>query len=282
MPPVVDLGRSSGAREVADSLRNSGFAVITNHPIPLPGFRELFDAWGSFFRSSRKTDYPADASSQAGYFSPEQAETAIGSPDRDLKEYFQYWPDTALPPETRKLTIRIFDQMFSLAGDILSSLERQTSASLWQRLPTPLGHCLSRSDTMLRILRYPPLRGDEPRNAIRASAHEDINFITLLPAASEAGLEIRPRGQDWQPVEAPEGAIIINIGDMLQELTDGVLPSTTHRVVNPRPGTAHRARLTAPLFCHPEPDLVLSDRYTAGEYLTERLNEINPEALRPR
>ena len=134
---------------------------------------------------------------------------------------------------------------------------------------------------MLRILRYPPFTEIEPGRAIRAAAHEDINFITLLPAANQSGLEIKPKGEDWTSVEAPAGSIIINIGDMLQELTQGMLPSTTHRVVNPDGADTGSARLTAPVFCHPYDDLVLSERYTAGQYLYERLAAINPAGLVP-
>ena len=133
---------------------------------------------------------------------------------------------------------------------------------------------------MCRILHYPALTGDETEGAIRAGAHEDINFITLLPAATASGLEIKPGDSDWLPVSAAPGSIFINIGDMMQELTRGALPSTTHRVVNPD-AADNTARITAPVFCHPVESLRLSERHTAGSYLNERLTEINPEALRP-
>jgi len=104
----------------------------------------------------------------------------------------------------------------------------------------------------------------------------------MLPAASESGLQIKPKGtDDWIPVEAPPGSIVINVGDMLQELTNGAMPSTTHQVVNPTGDAANKARLTAPVFCHPYPEMVLSDRYTAKSYLHERLSEINSIELRP-
>ena len=278
---ILDAGRADAPEAVAASLKESGFAVLERHPVAPDMLNRLYPAWDAFFRSDETAGYLTDAESQAGYFPPGLAETAKGHQYQDLKEYFQYWPGGSLPPAVRALTLAYHEQMFRLGGTILSWLQANTPGAWWRRLDRPLATCLSREQTLLRVLRYPPLTGDEPAGALRAAAHEDINLITLLPAASESGLEIRPQGMDWIPVAAPAGAIIINAGDMLQELTDGALPSTTHRVVNPTGAAAPRARLTAPLFCHPDADMTLSERYTAGAYLRERLTEINQEKLRP-
>jgi isopenicillin N synthase-like dioxygenase len=238
--------------------------------------------WDNFFCNGNPGQYVTDAESQAGYFSPLFAETAKGHEAQDLKEYFHYWPGGVLPGSVEKLTLRYYDAMFSLGKDVMVWLEANSPTTLWQSIDKPFEEYLSRNQTLLRILRYPPLTGNEPPDAIRAGAHEDINLITMLPAASESGLQIKPKGFDnWIPVEAPPGSIVINIGDMLQELTEGVIPSTTHRVVNPTSDAINKARLTAPVFCHPYPEMVLSDRYTAKSYLHERLSEINAEALRP-
>ena len=281
MLSAVDLADDRRAQAVTDSLVNSGFAVLVNHPIPLEELATLYRSWDEFFVSGNPEDYYPDVDTQTGYFSPHQAETAKGAEAQDLKEYFQYTEGGVLPPELETLTLNYYRRLFELGQQILNWVQENTSHKLWSSLEQPLHTYLSSPHSMLRILRYPPLRGDEPEGAIRAGAHEDINFITLLPAASQSGLEIRPRGEDWQAVEAPGGAIIINIGDMLQELTNGTLPSTTHRVINPTGEAAKSARLTAPLFCHPVGSLRLSDRYTADSYLNERLGEINPQELRP-
>lgn len=281
MPDLVDMGSRDAAAEVADSLVNSGFAAITNHAIPLQDLLDFYSAWDDFFTTGKPEDYATDAASQAGYFSRADAETAKGAAAQDIKEYFQYWPWGPVPPALKTRTASYYESVYLLACRILEGLQQNTPEKLWQRLECPLKDCLSRSETMLRVLRYPPMTGNEPDQAIRAGAHEDINFITLLPVASRPGLEIRPGDQDWQAVDAPPGTIIINIGDMLQELTRGALPSTPHRVVNPTGADRAMARLTAPLFCHPYPAMRLSDRYTAAEYLLKRLREISPEAVRP-
>ena len=165
--------------------------------------------------------------------------------------------------------------MYELATTVLAVLQDYSEEAMWVRLEKPLPDYLSRSDTMIRVLYYPPLETTESPEALRAAPHEDINFVTLLPAATQSGLQIRPRQSSWQSVTAPEGAIVGNIGDML-----GNIDFNIDRVINPVGNAGRQARVTAPLFCHPESSLQLSDRYTAGSYLRERLNEINTRQLR--
>lgn len=279
---IVDLKGADAPQKVTDSLLESGFAVVENHPISSDELTDLYSAWDAFFLSGKADDYITDADSQAGYFPPRFAETAKGHEQQDIKEYFQFWPGGRLPPSVEPLTLRYYEAIFDLGRDCMAWLQDNTPENLWTAIAQPFEDYLSREMTLLRILRYPPLTGSEPEGAIRAGAHEDINLITMLPAASQSGLEIKPKdANDWIPVEAPAGSIVINIGDMLQELTGGTLPSTTHRVINPTGEAATQARLTAPIFCHPFPDMVLSDRYTARSYLHERLTEISPAELRP-
>ena len=144
-------------------------------------------------------------------------------------------------------------------------------------------------DSILRALHYPPIAEGEPLGSVRAAPHEDINLITLLCEATECGLEIRPPGDPsgWLPVEVARGQIVVDSGDMLSRLTNGVIPATTHRVVNPA-GTANRDRYSLPFFAHPRPECDLavlpafvSDErpcqyapITARGYLAERLHEI--------
>jgi isopenicillin N synthase-like dioxygenase len=124
---------------------------------------------------------------------------------------------------------------------------------------------------------------------VRAGAHEDINFITLLVGASAEGLEVLTREGEWLPITTQGDAIVVNIGDMLQRLTNHVYPSTTHRVVNPQNENARKPRYSVPFFLHPNPDVVLDPlpqcvtpdnprRYdtsiTSHEYLQQRLREI--------
>ena len=143
-------------------------------------------------------------------------------------------------------------------------------------------------NSVLRMLHYPPVPADAP--GVRAGAHEDINVITLLLGAEEAGLQLKEKDGSWLDIAPPPGALVINIGDMLQRLTNHVLPSTTHRVVNPAPERRGFARYSTPFFLHFNPDFPIEtlpstitpdnpDRYAgktilAEDYLTERLREI--------
>jgi isopenicillin N synthase-like dioxygenase len=148
------------------------------------------------------------------------------------------------------------------------------------------------NNSVLRLLHYPPV-GAAESGAIRAGAHEDINLITLLLGAEESGLELLTRDGDWLPIAPPEGALVVNIGDMLQRLTNHVLPSTTHRVRNPSGERAGFSRYSMPFFLHPRSDFLIEtlpgcvtvdnpDRYpeaiTADDYLQERLREIGLKA----
>ena len=128
--------------------------------------------------------------------------------------------------------------------------------------------------TLLRVLHYPPLDGSEEPDAIRAAAHEDINLLTILPAANEPGLQVKGSDGEWIDVPCDFGNLIVNIGDMLQEASGGYFPSTTHRVINPEGSDQTRSRISLPLFLHPRPDVVLSDRHSADSYLKERLREL--------
>ena len=283
--PIVNVENNKSApEELVTSLIHSGFAVLQGHDISAQVLSQLYRQWDQFFQSGdglNDSKYRVNTETQMGYFSCERAETAKGFAQPDLKEYFQYRPGCAVPAPLRELTQTYFNQTLTLGRTILGWIQAHTSPHLWRSLAAPLGSYLDAGETMLRILRYPPLSGREPPGSIRAAPHEDINFITLLPAADQPGLEIKPAGTDWIPVDAPQGSIIINLGDMMQELTGGALPSTTHRVTNPSGAATDSSRITAPLFCHPVSSLRLSGRYTAGEYLHERLSEINPDELKP-
>ena len=132
-----------------------------------------------------------------------------------------------------------------------------------------------RERTLQRILYYPPLSGNEEAGAIRAAAHEDINLITLLPAATEPGLEAKDASGQWHKIQIDPHTLVINAGDMLQEVTDFHYISTSHRVVKPIGEKAGTDRLSLPLFVHPHAEDYLSERYTTAEsYLLERLREL--------
>ena len=273
---LVDFTLPEAPRFFTESMLESGFAVITNHNIARDEISNFYQAWEHFFVHEKPEEFLAKGEDQAGYFSEEKAETAKGNTAQDLKEYFQYWPGTKVPPHLTEITLSFFKKMIDMGLIAMLWLQENTDSSIWHRIDRPFPEYLSQEHTLLRVLRYPPMKGPIKPGATRAAAHEDINLITMLPAADEPGLELKSKSTgEWFPLEAPAGSIVVNIGDMLQELTDGLLPSTSHRVVNPKPEHILNSRMTAPVFCHPHPELVLSERYSAKDYLNERLKEIN-------
>ncbi|RYY45318.1 MAG: isopenicillin N synthase family oxygenase, partial [Sphingomonadales bacterium] len=171
---------------------------------------------------------------------------------------------------------------FDTAGDkLLSAIAVHLGLA-----PDWFDHAVADGNSVLRLLHYPPVTEDAPN--VRAGAHEDINLITLLLGAEEAGLELLDKDGEWLPVKPPEGALVVNVGDMLQRLTNHVLPSTTHRVVNPPVERRGHSRYSMPFFLHPAPDFLIKalpqtvtaqnperePPITAHDYLAERLAEI--------
>lgn len=262
-------------KRFSDSIRETGFGVLTDHPFPKQTFEDIYAEWLAFFNSEAKFNYLPEKGSQVGYFSPEAAETAKGESIRDIKEYFHLYKHTGFPKELSDITAKYYDAASLFAGELLSWLDAELPDDVRAKLSMPLMDMIKGTDrTLLRVLRYPPLRGDEPAGAMRAAAHEDINLITVLPAANEAGLQVVTADGEWMAVPGDFGALVVNVGDMLQEATGGYYRSTTHRVVNPTGEAAKRSRISMPLFLHPRGEVVLSERHTAGSYLEERLREL--------
>jgi isopenicillin N synthase-like dioxygenase len=271
---TVRYGRDDTGERLARSLRETGFAVVTGHPVPLELMERVYAEWERFFASPDKHRFTFDPKKQDGYF-PFRSENAKGYPRKDLKEFFHVYPGTVLPEWMSDSTVRLYGALSSLAGELLALLEDHTPEGVRAGLSMPLRRMIERSpQTLFRILNYPPLTGSEEEGAVRAAAHEDINLITLLVAATAPGLQVLDSQEQWRGVPADAGSIVVNAGDMLQMATAGHYRSTTHRVVNPAGDEARRPRLSMPLFLHPWPEVRLSATHTAGEYLEERLREI--------
>jgi len=270
----VSYGASDTGGRLVSSLEQTGFAVLSDHPISSDLVRETYAEWERFFTDSSKHEYMFDSRSQDGYF-PFRTENAKGRVQKDLKEFFHFYPRTRLPEGLSDRTMQLYAALSGLAGELLGLIEEHTPDDVRVRLSRPLREMIEGSpQTLLRILHYPPLGGDEEEGAIRAAAHEDINLITLLVAATAPGLQVCDTEGVWRDVPADPGSVVINAGDMLEMATGGYYRSTSHRVLNPSGEEAARSRLSMPLFLHPWPEVRLGSRHTAGSYLEERLREI--------
>jgi isopenicillin N synthase-like dioxygenase len=279
---VVDFEAPDAPESFTRSLRTTGFAVLVNHPLPQELVQQIYDEWLAFFQTDAKYAYRFSPGDQDGYFGPDVSETAKGNTVKDIKEFFHVYPWGQYPTEVSDAALRYAEIAKDIAVTLLGWVQDQTPAEVRDRLSMPLPRMMDGSArSLLRVLRYPPLTGDEPADAVRAAAHEDINLLTVLPASNEPGLQVRDLAGNWHDVPCDFGSLAINAGDMLQLATGGYYPSTTHRVTNPTGEAATRSRLSLPLFLHPADDVVLADGRTASSYLQERIAELRSQDSRP-
>ncbi len=272
----VNYRSTSSAKDFAQSLKETGFGVITHHPIDVQLIETVYADWKNFFQSNEidKLKYLHEKETQAGYF-PFRSENAKTSPIKDLKEFFHIYRWSGYPKTLGPATNKLFDEMMKLGRTLLQWIDEQAPESIRREFSMPLQNMSEDSpQNLLRIIHYPPMTGTEEAGAVRAAAHEDINLITLLPASTHSGLQVLDARGNWHSVASNWGEIVVNVGDMLQEASQGYYRSTTHRVVNPLGDASKNSRYSMPLFTHPRPDVRLSTKHTAESYLQERLREI--------
>lgn len=302
---VVSLAQplDSIADELGRSFREYGFAVIRDHGIPQDLIDRAEALSKEFFAlpAEVKKAYHIPGGGGARGYTPFGTEKAKDAKVHDLKEFWhvgrelpeghelsEYMADNVWPSEVegfRETFTKLYSTFEEAGGRVLEGIALHLGLDRTFFAPT-----VEDGNSVMRLLRYPPLEGEEAEGAIRAAAHGDINTITLLLGAEEAGLELLTRQGDWKAVDVPEGALVINVGDMLDRLTNGKLRSTTHRVVNPRGQAAYRARYSMPFFLHFRPDYMIEtlpscidpqapDDHPAPisshEFLLQRLREIN-------
>lgn len=287
-------------KDLGDTFSNIGFACVKNHFTPEEEIKKFYGSVESFFKLplEAKVKYEVPGlGGQRGYTSFGR-EHAKGSDSPDLKEFWQigqeidgeyvskeHYPDNVQVDEITDFNRQsmVLYRGFEKSGSILL----KAIASYLGLAEDYFEPFIKNGNSILRAIHYPPIT-QEPKNSIRAEAHEDINLITLLVGASAEGLEVMTAEGNWLGVNAPENHFVINVGDMLQRLTNNRLKSTTHRVVNPSREKWHTSRFSIPFFLHPvsEMDLTclpscIDDAHpiayapiTAGDYLTERLIEI--------
>jgi isopenicillin N synthase-like dioxygenase len=304
--PTLDIRRFDTDRDafVADigaAYREWGFAGISGHGIAQTLIDDAYDAFVLFFAlpSEVKMKYHLAGTGGARGYTPFGIETAKDSRYPDLKEFFHIGRELPagskfapiMAPNVWPSEVPGFHEHGNALYQALDALGTRVLRALALHIDLPerfFDDKTNFGNSILRPIHYPPITSPDIPN-VRAGAHEDINFITLLVGASAAGLEVKSRKGEWVTFTAEADTIVVNIGDMLQRLTNHVYPSTTHRVVNPPGEHARKPRYSVPFFLHPNPDIVLDplsscisaenpSRYatsiTSHEYLQERLREI--------
>jgi isopenicillin N synthase-like dioxygenase len=304
--PTLDIRRYDEDRdafvaELGAAYREWGFAGIRGHGIAQSLVDGAYEVFRAFFAlpADVKIRYHVKGGGGARGYTPFGVETAKDSRYPDLKEFWHVgreiprdsgyaevmapnlWP--AEVPAFREYGYGLYQALDALGSRVLAALALHIGLPQdWFADKTNFGN------SILRPIHYPPISASDIPN-VRAGAHEDINLITLLVGASAQGLEVKSRKGEWVPFTADADTIVVNIGDMLQRLTNHVYPSTTHRVVNPPGEDARKPRYSVPFFLHPNPDFLIDvlpscidagnpNRYpqpiTAHDYLLERLREI--------
>ncbi|MBA3813403.1 MAG: isopenicillin N synthase family oxygenase [Alphaproteobacteria bacterium] len=272
---VINYTAPQAAQEFARSLRDTGFAVLINHPISQSLVNAVYEDWKNFFANDAKFNYLflPDEIPQRGYF-PFKSESAKYHSIKDLKEYYHYRDENDLPREMGNSTEFFLQDMTKLGTEVLQWIETNLPKDIFNALSMPLSQMIHKSDTsVIRCLHYPPLTEGGTENSVRAAAHEDIDLLTILPAATAPGLQVLDREGNWHEVPCDSGMLIFNGGDMLQEATKGYYKSTTHKVVNPAGEFAHKPRYSLTLFLQPRKDVRLSEAHTAESYFAERFRE---------
>ncbi|MDG1198491.1 MAG: 2OG-Fe(II) oxygenase family protein [Actinomycetota bacterium] len=275
---AVDYTTPNAKQDFVSSLRETGFGVLKNHPLNQSQVQAIYEQWRIFFSEERKNDFKVPDNGSGGFYPQSMSETAKGNTIKDLKEFFHFYSGDVCPDDLRPAVQAYYESAMTLAAELLQWIEDESPPEISFLYSQRLSDMIEGSRKhVLRILHYPPLSGEEEPAAIRAAGHEDINLITILPASNEPGLQVLAKDGSWLEVPCDFGNLIVNIGDMLQEASGGYFPSTTHRVVNPEGADKAIGRISLPLFCHPNPEVILSDRYTADSYLQERLRELRGE-----
>lgn len=307
--PLVDLNkfvngneeeRKAFVQELGDAFHGIGFVGVVNHGVP----KELVDGFYNnakeFFKlpvETKKNYEIVELAGQRGYtsFGREKAKQAQVA---DLKEFYQIGQEVEDGDEIKKeypdnIHTDVTPKFTNLGRDLYQAFEK-SGAELLKAIALYMDldenyfqPKIHNGNSILRAIHYPPIL-EEPASAIRAEEHEDINLITLLVGASAGGLQVLNKKGEWLDALPGENEIVVNVGDMLQRLTNNYLKSTTHRVVNPPRELWHTPRLSIPFFLHPRSTMDLTcldmcvteerplayDPITAGEYLDERLRQI--------
>ena len=282
------------AADLGQSFERYGFAIVADHGIPKDLIARAQGQAKALFAlpEEQKRHWHQTGQGGARGYTPFGIEQAKGATVRDLKEFWHVgrelpagdplaafmapniWPDDVLP-DFRPTFLELYSRFEQVGAHILSAIALHLGLEDRWFDPT-----VDQGNSVLRLLHYPPVP-PEAEGAVRAAPHEDINTITLLLGAEEAGLELLTRSGEWLAIAPPPGALVVNIGDMLQRLTAGRLPSTTHRVINPIGPAAARPRYSMPFFLHFRPDFLIDpivpggeEPITADDYLKQRLREI--------
>jgi isopenicillin N synthase-like dioxygenase len=282
--------------DIFRGLKDYGFIILKDHTIEQAKIDRAYALVQEFFHLPLETKmkYKMENGGQRGY-TPFKTEHAKDNKNPDLKEFWhvgrellassQYkgvYPENVWPSEVAEFE-KTFKELY-VAMDMTSVILLE---AIGKGLDLPASYftdMIADGNSIIRTIHYPPTKGEDTKNSIRAAAHEDINLITMLVGATDSGLQLLERDGTWLDVNSKSGEIVVDTGDMMSRITNDVLPSTTHRVINPTSDAS--ARFSMPFFVHPHSKANLScipscvgtgakhADISAGDFLNQRLKEI--------
>lgn len=284
--------------DIFTGLKDYGFIILKEHPIEQKKIDKAYELVQEFFHLPLeiKQKYIAHNGGQRGY-TPFKTEHAKDNKNPDLKEfwhvgrelasssqYFDVYPKNVWPTEVNELKktfLELYEAMDKTSIALLESIGKALDVN-----DSYFKDMIDDGNSIIRMIHYPPTKGEDTKNSIRAAAHEDINLITMLVGATDSGLQLLERDGSWLDVQSRPGEIVVDTGDMMSRITNNLLPSTTHRVINP--GNDDSARFSMPFFVHPHSNAMLEcinscasfnnqkpqPPIKAGDFLHQRLREI--------
>ena len=285
----IEKGDSHSIQLLKDALSNHGFFSITEHGLSKDLVKNCYKSSKAFFDLDYdiKNTYSSVGSKGARGYTPKGIETAVGEKIADQKEFWHHGPvvdetfDDKIPqnlnidqvPELNKYFDSLYQELHKIGSRVLSVIAM--SLDIDNNYFDPW---VEKGNSLLRSIHYPPV--ESKSNPHRARAHEDINLITLLIGAEEGGLEVLSKDGSWIKVAPSSDAIVCNIGDMMQLVTDKKLKSTTHRVIQDEDAEP-KSRYSIPFFLNPAPSINLKSIFRdedkgilADDFLNQRLKEI--------
>lgn len=285
-------------RQLFEALKDYGFVIIKEHDIALDLIHTCYQKSKQFFNLEEavKRQYISKSGGGQRGYTPFGTEHAKDNSLPDLKEFYHvgreylndqsikdYFPDNVWPDDSvedfQNTFLTLYTLMDQLGQVLLKAIEKPLGVSTGF-----LSHMAQNGNSILRLIHYPALGKLETKGAVRAFAHGDINLITLLVGATDSGLELLDRDGKWLAVESEPHEIVVDSGDMLSRITNDVIPTTIHRVVNP--DNLNQNRYSMPFFVHPHPHAELSclescigkgAKYppiSSHDFLLQRLKEI--------
>ncbi|WP_168195167.1 2OG-Fe(II) oxygenase family protein [Shewanella sp. SNU WT4] len=268
----IDFRAKDCAKYFCQSLQQHGIVLLQQTPIDFELVTRLNLHWQHYFSDPAKYHYLYHPKDQLGFYPLEISETAKDHCVKDIKEFFHYRPEAKIPASLQSMTQAYFEQARTLSSQLMTMLIDNATQHLHHPL-SALSLTTPHKQHLLRIVHYPPLNDSAEFGAYPCAPHHDINLLTITPLTASNALEYRIN-HAWHAIPYAANTMLVIVGEMLTEISQGLYPSLCHRVEQTGNSRTQKANLEIPFFYHAAPNQVLSPRATASEMLNARLIDL--------